>query len=222
MYVVITGASRGIGLELVKKALSSGCSVLAVARHPEASEELKDLANNNQKLKLVKGDLHSAQVIDNMLAAVTEWPSVDVLINNAGIFKDDETIEDYSESFLINSIMPLFITRAFLPLLKKSKHPRSIQITSQMGSIKDNSSGGSYSYRASKSALNMFFKSLSVDEPWLTSILIHPGWVKTRMGGENAPITTHESVNGIWSIINKCQPQQNGSFLNYRGESLPW
>lgn len=118
--------------------------------------------------------------------------------------------------------MPLLITKSLLPKLKESKRPVALEITSQMGSIADNTSGGSYSYRASKAAMNMLFKSLSVDEKWLTTLLVHPGWVQTRMGGEKAPTTPRESAKGIWNLIDKAHPSQSGSFLTFRGESLPW
>ena len=174
MYVVITGTSRGIGFELTKYALSKGHHVLAIARKPEASSSLVELHKSHTKLELMALDLLDKDAHNLIAKRVESWPQVDVIINNAGIYEKDQTIEDFEKSFLTNSIKPFFITRALLPLLKKSKHPVSLQITSMMGSIADNTSGGSYSYRASKAALNMLFKSFSIDEKWLTSLLIHP------------------------------------------------
>lgn len=222
MYVVITGTSRGIGLELTRVALARGHQVLAVARKPQESEQLMKLKNEYKELSLLQLDLneeHSEQLITQ---AVKEWPCVDVLINNAGIYKEDHSRKDFELTFLTNSIMPLFVTRALIPKFKEAKRPLSLQITSQMGSLEDNTSGGSYSYRASKAALNMLFKSLSVDEGWLISLLVHPGWVQTRMGGDGAPVAPSESVEGIWKIIDDVKLNQSGTFLNYRGKALPW
>ncbi|HXH74241.1 MAG TPA: SDR family oxidoreductase [Bacteriovoracaceae bacterium] len=222
MNVVITGTSRGIGLELTRHALIKGHKVLAIARKPQDSHELMQLKNESKNLILLQLDLDVENAEQKIAQAVKDWSCVDVLINNAGIYSDDKSRKDFELSFLTNSIMPLFVTRALLPMLKKSSRPVSLQITSQMGSIQDNTSGGSYSYRASKSALNMFFKCLSIDETWLISLLVHPGWVKTRMGGNGAPLSAVDSSAGIWKLIENADAGQNGSFLNYRGEKIPW
>jgi NAD(P)-dependent dehydrogenase (short-subunit alcohol dehydrogenase family) len=222
VYVVITGTSRGIGLELTKYALSKGHHVLAIARKPEASSSLVELQRSNIKLELMTLDLLDKDAHNLIAKRVGSWPQVDVLINNAGIFEKDQTIEDFEKSFLTNSIKPFFITRALLPLLKKSKQPVSLQITSMMGSITDNTSGGSYSYRASKAALNILFKSFSIDEKWLISLLVHPGWVQTRMGGESAPVSVQDSAQGIWKLIDEAKLSQSGSFMTYRGQTIAW
>jgi NAD(P)-dependent dehydrogenase (short-subunit alcohol dehydrogenase family) len=222
MYFVITGTSRGIGLELTHHALVQGHHVLAIARKPHDSKELLDLKEMFKELEILAVDLLDQDAHKKIAQAVQSWPMVDVLINNAGIYTEDEKLEDFEQSFLTNSIKPLFITRALLPKLKLSKRAVSLQITSQMGSIADNSSGGSYSYRASKAALNMLFKSLSVDEKWLTCLQVHPGWVQTRMGGASAPTSPRESVLGIWKLITEASSEQSGSFLSYKGSELPW
>lgn len=222
MYVVITGTSRGIGLELTKHALSKGHHVMAIARHPEASQQLMELQKSHSKLEVMALDLLDKEAHNLIAKSVGHWPQVDVLINNAGIYEKDHSIEEFEKSFLTNSIKPFFISRALLPLLKKSKHPVSLQITSMMGSIGDNSSGGSYSYRASKAALNMIYKSLSIDEKWLISLLVHPGWVQTSMGGESAPVTLQDSANGIWKLIEESTLSQSGSFVTYKGQALEW
>lgn len=222
MNVLITGASRGIGLELTRFALQKGDRVLAQARNSNQADELNKLKNEFDNLEIYFQDLVDSDVHLNLFSAIKHWNHLDVVINNAGVYLNDEAIEDFEKSFLINAIKPLFITRALTDKLKKSKKPCSIQITSQMGSVTDNSSGGSYSYRSSKAALNMLFKSLSIDEPWLISLLIHPGWVKTKMGGENAPLETSVSASAIWKIIQDITPHQSGTFVNYLGKKLPW
>lgn len=97
-----------------------------------------------------------------------------------------------------------------------------MNITSKMGSIADNASGGYYAYRASKTALNMINKSLSVDQPWLTSVVVHPGWVQTDMGGAQAPLPVTESAKGIWALALELRPEDSGRFLDYRGTEIPW
>ncbi len=222
MNVVITGASRGIGLELTRLSLQKGYRVLAQARNPSNSEDLLKLKSEFSDLEIFFQDLESSDVHSKLSNAISDWSHLDILINNAGVYLDDESIDDFQKSYLVNAIKPLFITRALFDKLKKSNNPRSIQITSQMGSISDNTSGGSYSYRSSKAALNMLFKSLSVDEPWLISLLIHPGWVKTRMGGENAPLAPVVSAAGIWKVIHSIESTHNGSFVNYLGQKISW
>ena len=220
MYIVITGTSRGIGLELTRKALELGHHVLAVARAPEESSDL--MALRSDRLSFAKVELSDQDAHEKIVASVEAWPQVDVIINNAGIYQEDKNIEDFQKSFLINSIKPLFITKALKGKMQKAKRPLAAFITSQMGSIEDNTSGGSYSYRASKTALNMLVKSLSIDEGWLISLLLHPGWVQTRMGGEGAPTSPSDSAAGIWRIIEAANKSDSGSFQDFRGKILPW
>ena len=222
MHLIITGASKGIGLELLKFGLKNKHNVLAVVRHPELSEELKELEKKYHNLQILNLDLNQENAHVIIANAVKDWPCVDVIINNAGVYLDDDTLSDFEKSYLINTLKPYFITKSLLPALKKSKRPVALQITSQMGSIADNTSGGSHSYRASKAALNMIFKGLSIEEKWLIVYLIHPGWVQTRMGGTNAPVKVEESASGIWNILESAKLSDSGIFKNYLGEKLPW
>lgn len=194
MKVVITGTSRGIGAELVKIAEEKGHEVLAVDR------------------KTV--DLRSPEAAAKIADLVKPWGVVDILVNNAGIMRQGTSREDFQESFLVNSIVPFEITQALLPYLKKSSKPRVVQITSKMGSID--------AYRSSKSAINMINKSLALDNPWLTAMVVHPGWVKTDMGGAQAPTTTSESGDGIWRLIEGMVPSKSGSFYDFKGVEIPW
>lgn len=220
-HVVITGVSRGIGLTMTELSLKRGDAVCGIARNPEESAELQDLRQKyKDQLIIVKGDVNDPRLSDVVKASLP-WQAVDVVINNAGIYREDSW-EDFEQTFLTNSIAPYFFTEGLFPLLRKSESAKAVFISSQMGSIADNQSGGSVSYRASKSALNMMVKCLSVDQPWLTSLIFHPGWVQTRMGGENAPTRPHESAEGLLKEIHASGKDQSGTFRNYQGAKLSW
>lgn len=223
MKVIVTGASRGIGLELTRLALRQGHEVLAVARHPEASTALSELAGEfRAQLRLHTADLRDANAAASISAATKDWLLVDLLFNNAGILLEGHTREDFLESFLVNAVAPFEVVRSLLPRLKLSANPRVVNLTSRMGSISDNSSGGHYSYRASKAALNMINRSLALDHPWLTSVVVHPGWVRTRMGGGNAPVEPADSAAGIWRLALALASGHSGRFFDYQGNELPW
>jgi len=222
MNILITGTSRGIGLELTKQALAKGHSVLAIARQPGDSPDLQKLkAKAGDALNLFAADLENDGAAEKIAAAV-KWPHIDVLINNAGIYRKGESTQDFLDSFRVNSVAPFQVTRALLPKLKKSIQPKVVQITSLMGSIEDNTSGGSTAYRASKAALNMINKTIAQDEEGLITIVVHPGWVKTRMGGDEAPTGAEESALGIWKVIEKLTTQDSGALFDFEGDRLPW
>lgn len=223
MKIVITGTSRGIGLELTHQALQAGHDVLAVARNPEKSKGLLQLRNDfKNRLTLMTADLEKEGAAADVAVMAQDGGVVDVLINNAGIMKTGTSRADFMESFLINSVVPFEVTEALWPLLKKSKAPKVIQMTSLMGSISDNSSGGYYAYRASKTALNMINMSLVKDHPGLCSVVMHPGWVQTDMGGPEAPTSVTESASGIWKVIHNLKPSDSGRFFNFKGQELKW
>lgn len=223
MNVVITGASRGIGLGLAELALEQGHKVLAVVRDSKSSSALMELSQKYQgSMRICETDVASPQAPSLIAAAVQDWSALDLLINNAGVLKMDLTHGAMIDSFSINTVAPLLIAQALLPKLQKSKDPKVVNVTSRMGSVEDNSSGGYYAYRASKSALNMVNKSLSIDNPWLTTIVVHPGWVKTDMGGAQATTEIHESVAGIWKLATKIKSADSGEFFDFQGETIPW
>ena len=155
---------------------------------------------------------------------------IDVLINNAGIYPvkgasfEDLEIDEMIETLQVNSLGAMRVTQALLPNLERGGGKKIVNVTSKMGSVEDNSSGGSYGYRMSKSALNMFNKSLSIDleSRGFTCIVVHPGWVQTRMGGASAPTTVEESVSGLMRVIDDLNAESNGAFFDYQGSRLPW
>ncbi len=227
--IVVTGSSRGIGLGLARLALEQGHRVTALARHPDDSRELQLLKSKySGQLAVFAVDVLSDDAVEDFAKKLGASTPVDLLINNAGAYLDMENgfeglpLSKVVDSFAINSISPMRVTRALLPGLSRSKEPRVVHITSLMGSIGDNGSGGSYAYRMSKTALNMFNKSFSIDFPGITSVVVHPGWVQTRMGGEDAPTTVDESASGILKIGLTATRDQSGHFYDFEGDSLPW
>jgi NAD(P)-dependent dehydrogenase (short-subunit alcohol dehydrogenase family) len=154
---------------------------------------------------------------------------VDVLINNAGVYLDPsgsglEQTESQMllETFNVNTVGPVRVTRALLPFLRAAKNPKVATISSLMGSLADNKSGNAYAYRMSKTAVNMFVKTFSLDEGGVIAIALHPGWVKTEMGGSGAPLEPAKSAEGLWTVIETCTPADTGKFFNHAGRELPW
>lgn len=225
---LITGANRGIGLELARHYIALGYTVYAGARKPQASAELKALQEKHpQQCHLLAIDVSSRDSVAQAREMFTR-PTLDVLINNAGVLLDrGQKLADVDPALLfdtysVNVIGPILVTQAFLGKLHASHSPKVITISSMMGSITDNKSGGYYGYRTSKAAVNMFNKSLSVDEPRLTCLVMHPGWVKTDMGGPQAQTEIAESVKGLVQVIEKATLSESGKFFDFKGKELPW
>lgn len=229
--VLITGANRGIGLEFCRQYAAQGWRVLACSRYPEKSEELNKLASLNPGLIKV----HALDVADHVeidrLAQDLAGEPIDMLINNAGIYPDSDKSgfghTDYAEwmqAFRINTMAPLKMAETFAAHLARGRQKTIVTITSKMGSIADNSGGGSYLYRSSKAALNMVVKSLAIDlKPLgIIAVVFHPGWVKTDMGGPNAMISPEQSVSGIRKVISGLVPADSGKFFGYDGQAIPW
>jgi len=223
MNIFITGVSRGIGLGLTKKAIAHGHRVLGIARLPEESIELTELRHQYpEKLEILKLDLRDGEASKKIQASIAHFSQFDLLINNAGIYEKDESKEEFMRSFEVNSYLPYMVTQCLLSKLQKASQPKAVHISSMMGSIADNTSGGFYAYRSSKAALNMINKSLSINHSWLATIVVHPGWVKTRMGGEGAPTSVEDSCSGLWNVIEKIEIKDSGRFIDYHGRELPW
>ncbi len=223
--ICITGANRGIGLALTKNYLEQSWKVFAIARHTDQLEDVR--ASYQDQLCIIKADITKEEDCQALASQFTTT-SLDILINNAGVLLDRSmSFSDLSpavlrESFEVNVFGSIAVTKALLPALKRSSQPVLAMISSLMGSIAENSSGGYYAYRSSKAALNMVTQSLAKDFPWLIALALHPGWVKTDMGGPQAPTTVHDSVKGLVEVIGKVKAGDSGRFINYRGESIAW
>jgi NAD(P)-dependent dehydrogenase (short-subunit alcohol dehydrogenase family) len=223
--VLITGANRGIGLELAKQYAADGWSVIATARDPK----------NADGLNALKGDIRieALEVTDEKqiaaLAKALKGTAIDVLLNNAGMLTGYETFgETDAESWLktlhVNSVAPLKLTEALVEQVAASKQKKVASITSGMGSIGSHASTGAYAYRSSKAALNMVMVTAANElrARGISVAVISPGWVKTDMGGPGATLDVKQSAAGIRKVIDKLNVGISGQFFNYSGENLPW
>ncbi|MFO0723565.1 MAG: SDR family oxidoreductase [Myxococcota bacterium] len=224
MDILITGANRGIGLSLTKQALAAGHHVIATAREPKAATELAAL-KGVEVLPLSVEDGASVEA----LAKKLRGRSIDVLINNAGTYGEHQSVGDldFQEAglvYAVNALGPLRVTLALLDNLRAGQGKRVANISSMMGSIADNSSGGEYGYRMSKAALNMASKTLANDlaRDGIRVVALNPGWVQTDMGGPNAPTPVDEAARGILQRVLGLSAQDNGQFVDYRGGYRPW
>lgn len=218
-HVVITGANRGIGLELARHYKGAGWRVTGVCR--ETSQELEEYA-----AQVIEGiDVARADSLERLVAAL-QGQTIDLLINNAGILHDDVLgsldIASLRLQMEVNAFAPLLICEALLPNLGPGS--KIVNITSRMGSIGDNDSGGRYGYRASKAAFNAFGRSLAIDLQGrgIAVAQLHPGFVKTRMVNFGGILSTEESVAGLVERIENLNLQNSGSFWHCHGEELPW
>ena len=225
--VLITGANRGIGLEFSKQYAADGWKVLACCREPQSAIALQALASANSNVEILALDVADFKQID-ALALQLKDKAIDVLINNAGVYPHssfgDTNYDDWAEAFKINTMASLKMAEAFVQHITRSQLKKMATLSSKMGSIDDNGSGESYSYRASKTAVNMVMKSLSIDlKPYGISVVtLHPGWVQTDMGGENALVSTTTSVAGLRTVIENLNIASTGKFIAYDGKEIAW
>ncbi|HEU5180097.1 MAG TPA: SDR family oxidoreductase [Candidatus Polarisedimenticolia bacterium] len=229
MRVVITGASRGLGLEFTRRYLEAGEEVFALARAPERSRALMGMAGD--RLVCVAcdvGDEASIQTAFTEVAAKTD--GIDLLLNNAATYgsHDDRLptlkADEMLQVFMVNTLGPILMTREFLPLLREGKNPKVVHITSLMGSIEDNRGGGKYSYRVSKVGLNMASRNMALELAGdrIISVVIHPGWVRTEMGGMGAPLSIDEAVGSMIKTIAGLSQKHSGQFVDRHGKPAPW
>lgn len=221
--IVITGANRGIGLELARRSKLRGARVIATARRPSEARELAALG-----LRVEPLDVADAASVERFARSLKDVP-IDLLVNNAGIGGDEGSLSELDPEsllayFRVNTLGPIRVTRALLPNLRSGRAKKVVHITSRMGSIADNASGGYYGYRASKAALNMLNKCMALElgPEGFTCAVLHPGWVSTDMGGPEAPLSPAESAAGLLRVIDSLAPARNGIFLDQDGEEIPW
>jgi NAD(P)-dependent dehydrogenase (short-subunit alcohol dehydrogenase family) len=227
--VMITGANRGIGLELAARYAAAGNRVFACCRNPQSADKLQALARSHKGLTV-----HGVHVADGKsvaaLAADVDAP-LDILINNAGMpgpSADKQSVQNmdfdgWAETFAVNTMAPLRMLQAFRRNLKAGKNPRAITITSQMGALSLNMPV-MFAYCSSKAAVNKVMRMASVElgNDGITVGLVHPGWVRTDMGGKGADLSVEDSAAGIMSVIAKWTPAETGSFKKWNGERHDW
>lgn len=228
--VLITGANRGIGLEFTRQYAEAGWQVFACSRRIDAKELNQIAYQHSAKVNLHTLDVSDHQQIEKLAQQLAGTP-IDVLINNAGIYpggnKESFGTIDYDawvKAFQVNTMAPLKMAEAFIDHVSKSGEKKIVNITSKMGSIDDNTSGGYYLYRSSKTALNMVVKSLSLDlaPRGITTIVMHPGWVQTDMGGSHAPTPPERSVAGMRKVIAGLNQKDSGKFYDFNGQEILW
>jgi NAD(P)-dependent dehydrogenase (short-subunit alcohol dehydrogenase family) len=219
--ILITGAGRGIGLELARQLAARGHRVVGTARDARGLDALRAAGLASETLDVTS---------DASVAALAERRAdapLDVLVNNAGVGAwtslEATTSAELLQLFDVNAVGPLRVSRALLGPLRRSRG-RLFHVTSKMGSIGDGPSGGSYAYRMSKAALNMASANLAADlrGAGIASIVVHPGWVQTDMGGRGAPLTVEASAAGLVTLVETRGLESTGQFLNYDGRPIPW
>lgn len=235
--VVITGASRGIGLELARQHLLAGDRVLATCRAPSRAEALSKLvAAHPDRAKVVPLDVADGKSIG---AAASEAKAflgaVDRLWSNAGVYPGspgtavteqhlgDLTAPGGLEILHVNAVGAVLVAQAFLPLLRAGSAPKLAAISSGYGSVSENQ-GTPYWYGASKAALNMLHRSLAFDPAarGVTVLILSPGWTSTDMGGPHAPDPLGPVVEGLRRVVDGAGRAEHGAFLDWRGEEVPW
>jgi NAD(P)-dependent dehydrogenase (short-subunit alcohol dehydrogenase family) len=227
--ILITGANRGLGLEFTRQYLAEGCAVLAACRKPAAAHALQRLQRESQDaLRLLEVDVADSASVQRAAALVPDL-AIDILINGAGVMGDGGTIGsiDYNawmQVLNVNVLGPARMCEAFLEQVTRSDRRLIVTITSGMGSLADNTSGGYVPYRTSKAAVNMLMRSAALDlkSRRITCVVVNPGWVRTDMGGPNARLSPEESVGAMRRLFSKLGPKESGRFFNYDGREYPW
>jgi len=230
MNILITGANRGIGLEMVRYANEQGWRIFACCRNPHNAENLFNIAKlSNGQISVHIADMMELPTLQALSYELRNDP-IDILVNNAGIYGPDKNsfgavdVDGWLQAFQVNSIAPLKMVEAFSEQLLMGNRKLVACMSSKMASMDDNGSGSSYIYRSSKTALNAVVKSLSIDlkEKGIISVALHPGWVKTEMGGPNAEITARECVEQIFNNLASLTIKDGGRFIDIDGSDIPW
>ncbi|ESP94149.1 SDR family oxidoreductase [Pseudoalteromonas luteoviolacea] len=229
--VLITGANRGIGLALVNVYLTCGWHVLATVRNPALAIELQQLRSQqkDERLDIFPLDVTDYEQLRHLALSLADRP-IDVVINNAGLYGPKGygfgncDVDAWRSVMEVNAIAPAKLAEAFYPNLRLGERKIFAALSSRVGSHTENTKGGGYIYRSSKAALNSVVKSLSNDllPEGIKTVALHPGWVKTEMGGPNALISAQESALGLKRVIDNLSDSDSGGFLSFDGSHIPW
>jgi NAD(P)-dependent dehydrogenase (short-subunit alcohol dehydrogenase family) len=230
LVALITGASRGLGFEFARQYVDDGWRVFATCRDPKPASKLQRLAKDaGGKLAIVAMDVTDSKSV-HAAAAQLKDVAIDLVINCAGITgvsgqkAGKVDYDSWAHVLDVNTMGPMRVIEGFTDQIARSERRLVVTITSGMGSIGDNTSGGSIAYRSSKAAVNMAMRSTAIDlaPQRITCVVVNPGWVKTDMGGPNATLTPQESVTALRRLIEKLGPDQSGKFFHYDGSEYPW
>ncbi|MCW7553448.1 SDR family oxidoreductase [Endozoicomonas gorgoniicola] len=230
MYtVLITGANRGLGLEFVHQYADKGWNIIACCRNPQSAKSLAAVAQEYGKIELQALDVAIESDIQALAERLGER-AIDHLVLNAGVLGENcaelghMNQADWLNVLSVNTVAPALLIQALKDNLAASTYKTIAALSTRVASIEDNGSGGMYSYRASKAALNQILVSAAnnLREQGVKTVALHPGWVQTDMGGEKATFTPRESVAGMMSIISQLTDEQSGSFWAFDGSTIPW
>jgi len=231
LRVLITGAGRGLGLEFVRRYLARGARVFALVRRVGSDAPWNELAERHPgQLSVLTQELADTAAFGGLAERLGQsTPALDVLINNAGILASGERFGTLSADaliagFRINAVAPLLLTQALTPLLAKGERPRVAMLSSELASIASRQRFGTPSYSISKAALNMAMRLLALElgPRGIGCVALHPGWVRTDMGGEQATLTVEQAVPPLIERIEQLSPEQYGGFFSADGSALPW
>jgi NAD(P)-dependent dehydrogenase (short-subunit alcohol dehydrogenase family) len=225
--IMITGANRSLGLEFARQYAADGWHIFAACRNPDVAADLWELASAG--VTIFPMDVTDPQSIERAKADFVN-EAIDILVNNAGIFgkQNQKTgnvdYETWKEVLDVNTLGPLRVTEAFTDQVARSERRLVVTITSGMGSLTDNTLGGAIPYRSSKAAVNMVMRCAAIDlaPRGIACVLVSPGWVKTDMGGSDAPLTPTESVAALKRLIGTLGLAQSGKFFDYDGREYRW
>ncbi len=229
--VLITGANRGIGLEFVRQLLARGDRVIAACRNPGRALKLTELAGAYPgRLHVLPLDLDKERSIAGFARETgTLGETLDVLINCAGVLVSGERFGElvaktFDETLHTNVVGPLLLTQALAPLLARSSHARVVNVSSDLGSLADTVHFHTPSYAVSKAALNMVTRLTAAElaPRGIVVVSLHPGWVRTDMGGAGAPLTPTESVGGMLRVIDGLKAADSGGYMDHRGVTMAW
>ena len=220
---LVTGANRGIGLAFARTLSRRSESVIGTARRPERADELRETGARVEPLDV--GDDASVAAFARSL----EGEALDVLVLNAAIGEEGPGVDglvaaDVERTLNVNAVGAVRVTRALLPNLRAGKRRTIVALSSGLASIEHNAGGGWTAYRMGKAALNMFVRTAAAElsHARFTCVLIDPGWVRTAMGGPEAPLTPEASVEAMLRVIDGLRPSDSGRFLDRRGQDVPW
>lgn len=229
--VLVTGSNRGLGLEWVRQYAAEGWRVYATCRQPTEAGELKALAAREKGIRILRLDVTKPDEINALAVELINEP-IDVLVNNAGVYLEKFMevglrklrYEDWEYTFQVNTLGAVRVTEALQEHVARSEKRLVVVISTHMASIADIAAPGAYYYRSTKAALNAVMEGLTHElRPKGVGVLIlHPGWVRTRMGGEGTSLMPLESVRGMRSLVEKFTLAESGRFFRYDGVEMPW